>query len=41
VGGYWAAQPTTGGPAPDNVFALYAEYARSFLSGGSQPFLFY
>jgi hypothetical protein len=30
-----------GGPAPQNVFALYAEYARSFLSGGSQPFLFY
>ena len=30
-----------GGSAPDNVFALYAEYARSFLNGGSQPFLFY
>ncbi len=30
-----------GGPAPQNVFALYAEYARSFLSGGSQAFLFY
>ena len=30
-----------GGPTPQNVFALYAEYARSFLNGGSQPFLFY
>jgi hypothetical protein len=30
-----------GGPAPHNVFALYAEYARSFLSGRSQAFLFY
>ncbi len=30
-----------GGPAPRNVFALYATYAHSFLSGGSQAFLFY
>lgn len=30
-----------GGPAPRNVFALYAAYAHSFVTGGSQVFLYY
>jgi hypothetical protein len=29
-----------GGPVPQNVFTLYAHYARSFLTGGSQAVLF-
>ena len=30
-----------GRPAPQNVFLLYADYARSFFSGGSSAVLFY
>jgi hypothetical protein len=30
-----------GHPAPQNVFVLYADYARSFFSGGSSAFLYY
>jgi hypothetical protein len=30
-----------GRPAPQNVFWLYADYARSFFSGGSSAVLFY
>ena len=30
-----------GRPAPQNVFMLYADYARSFFSGGASTVLFY
>ena len=29
-----------GHPVPQNVFTLYAEYARSFFSGGPSPVLY-
>ena len=32
---------STGRPAPQNVFMLYADYARSFFTGGSSAVLFY